>query len=462
MPRCDRRQAPSGRGAGEAEPGPAVRSTDMISNRRARKILRRQLEASINAGAPSACLTFGADNLGELNQTYGFDVADTVLSEIAARIRATVAREIGTAATVRHLSGSKFGVVASGLDDVGAKRTAIQAQDAVATAPIHTVHGGVAATISAGVATLGPLSATGNASVRVRADEMMACAIDMLTDARRTGPTGLRATRVSEASNVEQNERKRIAIKVMHALETDSVGLAYQPIVSSTSRRPAFHECLARLFEPGGSVMPAGVFVPVIERLGQVRLLDRRMLGAVFDALEDAPRARLSLNVSPQTLRDREWMSLYNLRAANAPRAAERLIVEITESSASGDAAAAANFMAEVRARGAAFALDDFGAGYTSLRQLRDFRFDLLKIDGTFASDIAANPDNRIFVNAIVQIAQHFDMATVAEFVETEAEAKALAALNVTYQQGYLHGAPSMDLMGVASNESAAGHALTA
>jgi len=442
-------------------PGRGGQSLDMLSNRRARLVLRRRLEAAIRAGGPSATVAFGVDNLSELNRTYGFDVADAVLAEIGVRIRDAAEREAKGVASVRRLSGSKLGLVAVGADGARARRLAETAQEAVAAAPIRTPQGEVAATVSAGVATeeaLAPTgAAVGAATARDRAAALLTRALDELEAARRLGPSGLTEARPDDGPAAQMEERRRIAREAMAALEAGRIGLAFQPIVASGSRRAAFHECLARMIGPDGRAIPAGAFVPVIERLGQVRLLDRQVLGAVFDALEDAPRARLSMNVSPQTLRDGAWLALFRRRATDAPRAAERLIVEITESSATGDPAAAQAFLEAVRGFGAAVALDDFGAGYTALRQLRDFRFDFLKIDGSFVTGVAGNPDNRLFVKVMVEIARHFDMATVAEFVETEAEAAELAALSVTYQQGYLHGAPSMELPEISAARPAPG-----
>jgi len=429
---------------------------DLLTNRRARELLRQRLASAIGAGGFSASVTFGVDNLSELNQTYGVDVGDLVLAEVAARIRNAVKRHAPDV-VVRHLSGSKFGLAGLDMDDESARRVVREAQNAVAAAPIRTCLGDVAATVSAGVATLGATLCEDTEAVRDLAGELMARSSEALAAAQRVGPSGLKRAPLDGGRGALFAERLRIAQETMAALKAGRIRLAFQPIVASASRRPAFHECLARMIRPDGSVAPASAFVPVIERLGQVRLLDRRVLSAAFDALEDAPRARLSLNVSPQTLRDAEWLALFRRRTAQAPRSAERLIVEITESSASGDPATTRTFMDAVRTSGAAFALDDFGAGYTALRQLRDFRFDFLKIDGSFASGIAANPDSRLFVRAMVEIAQHFEMATVAEFVETEAEAETLAALSVTYQQGYLHGAPSMSLMDHAARPVAAG-----
>ena len=103
-------------------------------------------------------------------------------------------------------------------------------------------------------------------------------------------------------------------------------------------------------------------------------------------------------------------------------------------------------FMNRLRRAGCAFALDDFGMGHTSFGSLRDFRFDMIKIDGSFVTDILTNPDSRFFVEKMVEIAGHFEMMTVAEFVQGAAEARVLRDLGVGYFQGFYFGTPSLIL----------------
>jgi EAL domain-containing protein (putative c-di-GMP-specific phosphodiesterase class I) len=125
---------------------------------------------------------------------------------------------------------------------------------------------------------------------------------------------------------------------------------------------------------------------------------------------------------------------------------AERLILEITESSAIIMPDLVSVFMTEMQARGICFALDDFGAGYTAFRYLKDFYFDILKIDGQFIRNIATNPDNQVLTQALVSIGRHFDMVTVAESVETSEDARWLVEIGVDCLQGYYFGAPSTEL----------------
>ena len=129
---------------------------------------------------------------------------------------------------------------------------------------------------------------------------------------------------------------------------------------------------------------------------------------------------------------------------ADDPQAGERLILEITESSAMGLPDEVKTFMREVQRYGISLALDDFGAGYTSFRYLRDFCFDMIKIDGQFIREISIHPDNQVLTQALMSIAQHFDMFTVAEMVETADDASFLIDSGIDCLQGYYFGAPTI------------------
>jgi EAL domain-containing protein (putative c-di-GMP-specific phosphodiesterase class I) len=124
---------------------------------------------------------------------------------------------------------------------------------------------------------------------------------------------------------------------------------------------------------------------------------------------------------------------------------AERLILEITESSAMVMPDLVTVFMADMQTRGICFALDDFGAGFTAFRYLTDFYFDIIKIDGQFIRGIRHEPDNQVLTQALVSIARHFDMFTVAESVESAEDAQYLVDIGVDCLQGYYFGIPSTE-----------------
>ena len=161
-------------------------------------------------------------------------------------------------------------------------------------------------------------------------------------------------------------------------------------------------------------------------------------------ALTTNPTLRLSINMSARSIGYPKWKQVLNRGLAADERIAERLILEITESSAMQMPELVTTFMGELQERGITFALDDFGAGYTAFRYLREFYFDIVKIDGQFVRGVHADPNNQVLMEALISIARHFDMFTVAETVESADEAAWLAQAGIDCLQGYFFGAPSL------------------
>ena len=123
----------------------------------------------------------------------------------------------------------------------------------------------------------------------------------------------------------------------------------------------------------------------------------------------------------------------------------DRLIFEISETSVMMLHEIVIRFMAEMQPRGVAFALDGFGAGLTAFRHLKDFFFDLVKIDKGFIHGIAGDPDNQVLAEALINVAQQFEMLVVADGVETPQEAALLGQMGADCMQGYLYGVPRFD-----------------
>jgi EAL domain-containing protein (putative c-di-GMP-specific phosphodiesterase class I) len=127
------------------------------------------------------------------------------------------------------------------------------------------------------------------------------------------------------------------------------------------------------------------------------------------------------------------------------PEIAQRLIVEITETVAIQDIDETAKFVAAVRDLGCRVALDDFGAGYTSFRNLKALDVDCVKIDGSFVKGLSENVDNQLFVRTLLGLAEGLGLKTVAECVETAADAALLARRGVRYLQGWYFGKPTLE-----------------
>lgn len=232
---------------------------------------------------------------------------------------------------------------------------------------------------------------------------------------------------------------------VAAALRHKETMLAFQPVVQS--QRPdriAFFEGLIRVLDETGRIIPARDFIDAVESTETGRLLDCAALEAGLRCLRRNPEIRLSINMSARSIGFPRWMRSLRQGLQADPTVGERLILEITERSAMTVPELVGRFMSDLQRRGITFALDDFGAGYTSLRYLRDFQFDILKIDGEFIKGVHADVDNQVLTRAMVDIARQFDMFTVAESVETLADSHWLTQCGIDCQQGYFFGAPSV------------------
>jgi EAL domain-containing protein (putative c-di-GMP-specific phosphodiesterase class I) len=195
-----------------------------------------------------------------------------------------------------------------------------------------------------------------------------------------------------------------------------------------------------RIQHTDGSLVPAHVVIPVAERLGLVRLLDHRVLELLVSEMAAVPQLNASVNVAPASITDPDWWSTLDALLRAHSGVAERLIVEITETAAIHDVHDTRGFVSRVKDLGCKIAIDDFGSGYTSFRNLRKLGVDILKIDGAFVQNLMRAEDDRAFVHTLVDLAKRLGLKTVAEWVQDEASASLLTQWGCDYLQGELVG----------------------
>ncbi len=232
---------------------------------------------------------------------------------------------------------------------------------------------------------------------------------------------------------------------VRQALARKDAMLAFQPVVQAgRPDRPAFYEGFIRVLDETRRIIPARDFMGTVETTEIGRIIDCLSLEMGLQALERDKSIRMAINMSARSIAYPNWTRTLRRGLKSCPTAAERLILEISEESVMVMPDIVAVFMQDLQKQGIAFALDDFGAGLTSFRHLRQLLFDFIKIDGQFVRGIAANADNQCMVRALLGVAREFDMYAVAESVESGADADCLAAMGVHCLQGYHFGAPTL------------------
>ena len=251
--------------------------------------------------------------------------------------------------------------------------------------------------------------------------------------------------RVPAAARRRQPQAAKIGAAVESALRQDRLLFAFQPVVCAASGEVDYFECLLRMREDDGGLVACGEFIAAVEEVGPDRADRPARAGAGICRARRPSRVRLGFNVSGLTAGDRPWLRSLMSLLRKQPELAHRIVVEITETAALDDLDESARFVETLRHAGCRVALDDFGAGHTSLRHLQMLAVDTIKIDGSFVRSLAACRENRVILRHLLGLTRGFGLHTVAECVETAEEAALLREEGVGYLQGYHLGRPTIE-----------------
>lgn len=392
--------------------------------------LNHIIAVSQHHGAQALCLRLRVSNLADINDTYGFEVGDNLLKSIAVRLKEmTAAPDIAA-----RLSGGSFGVGLYGAKAEDAETIAKRLRETLSAVPYATPLGPLFAELEIAYTALGDQA--GSASE----------ALAQTRAALESGSPANESIVGYTADMATQHKPRRqdtSADDILTALNDRRISLAFQPIIDAKTRELHHYECLLRLRTDDGEVISAGRFIMASERLGLVHLLDRRALELAGEALRQYPDIHIALNVSAGTVKELGTADAYIAALKALGPDVKRVTLELTETVALEDPAMASRFSVETRALGCEFAIDDFGSGYTTFRNLMAIEADTIKIDGTFIEGIAHTPHKETFVRMMVDLAQTFSVKTVAEMVDSRADADLLKRLGVDYLQGYMFGVPS-------------------
>jgi diguanylate cyclase (GGDEF)-like protein len=407
--------------------------TGHFNKSRLREAVDQIIAANQRTDSPAAFLSIGIDNMTMINDLFGYQAADTVLIEIGRRLDSC----LRVSDLIGRLGGDRFGIVLAHCPSDHIYAVADKILAAVNSAPVTTSRGPVYATVSIGGVSF-PDQGLTSYDVITRAETALA-------EAKRAGRDCYTHYRMTQEQREGQRRSLSIGEEVQKAMREDRIMFAFQPIITAESGEVDYYECLLRMRGTDGQIVSAGEFVPILEQLGFIRLIDRYVLDKALAELAEHPDVRLGFNISGLTAADRPWLRALTSQLRHRPEIASRVIIEITETAALYDIEESARFVAALRETGCRVALDDFGAGHTSLRHLQTLPVDTVKIDGSFVRDLGTSPDNKIFLRHLLGLAKSFGFHTVAEGVETAADAAILHREGIGYLQGYYYGRPSLD-----------------
>jgi diguanylate cyclase (GGDEF)-like protein len=407
--------------------------TGHLNRNALREELSQTIESAKDEGRNCAFLVASIDRLAMINDGFGFDAGEEVIMGVGERL----ARTLRGSDIIGRIAGNKFGVILKNCREREIAVVATRLRTSVRANGIETRSGMVAATCSVGAVWL-PQAASTSQEAMLRAEQA-------LDKARANGRDGFAVYQPSPSRETQRLRMMQISDEVMAALKENRLKLAYQPIIHARSRKVSHYECLLRMVKPDGSLLTAGHFVPAAEQMGIVHLVDRFALEATIAQLKARPQITLGVNVSGTAASDPVWLQSFVDYVRAEKTVASRLIVELTETAALHHFEENARFVSQLRDLGVRVAIDDFGAGYTSFRNLQMLHVDTVKIDGSYVQDLSQSPENQLFVRTLVGLARSFDIKTVAEWVGSDDDAALLQNFGVDYFQGFHFGEPVID-----------------
>ncbi len=400
-----------------------------IGEARFRVELERMISLAQRYNHRFALLCFGLDEFKLVNDDYGYREGDPLLKRVAGELAQVVRRNDILAC----LDGDEFAIVTLIDDDLDeVEQMAQRIVNAVARIPSHFQHQDSCITTSVGI-TIYPDMAHDPKSLMAQADAAMYRAKNQ---GKNTWSLYHRERDTPVAMMAHMNWPQRIE----HGLENDLFELHFQGIYRVADRKLAHLEALLRLRDPDrdDELFMPGQFIPIAERSGKILAIDQWVLRKVIEMLGRHPdMPSVAVNVSGRSFDDpslpqriRQWLHDSEVEPS-------RLLIELTETAAVSDIQDAQRFIEALHRTGCTVCLDDFGSGFSSFAYLKHVTADVLKIDGQFIHDLPNNPENQIFLRAMLDVATGLHKTTIAEFVDSETVLAMLAEFGIDLAQGY-------------------------
>lgn len=403
--------------------------TGLNNRRQLTPALKHAIEAA-RKGCASAVLYLDLDNFKIVNDTLGHEAGDQLLTRVAGLLRKSTRKSD----VLVRFGGDEFVIILvdcpAGQAVDAAKALLEKMEEIIFTGENRTFR--VAASI--GVAAVEPDTTP----------EGLMAAADAACYAAKARGRG----RV-ELYKPETNELAKLiadtdwSTRILHAMKDGSLQLWFQPIVSTATGTMFFQEALLRYVPPGGTeAVNPSAFLSAIVRSGQMDKLDTFVVMKAFELLAERPDLTLSINISGNYLGEGPICEVVESQVKRTGVSPQKIILEITESDLIANLQTASRRMLRLQAMGFRFALDDFGAGFSSLLHLKNLPIDLLKIEGTFVQKLGTEPFNLAVLQAAKLLADVLKIETVAEFVEDVSDFEELRKVGITYAQGYFLSSP--------------------
>jgi diguanylate cyclase (GGDEF)-like protein/PAS domain S-box-containing protein len=410
---------------------------DALTDLPNRLSLQRTVESALLSGGVGALLFLDIDHFKYVNDNFGHRTGDHLLLGVGSVLRDLMR---GLNGELYRLGGDEFAIhlpAALRKEAVEAGELALEAVRRYRfQAADNKVISNLAA--SAGIA-LYPFHGNDVLALLSNVDIAMYQAKDLGRN---------RQVLFDQASAGLRSTHRRIhwAKRLRDALDEDRLVLFQQPVVQLKDRKTMHHEVLLRILDEDGRHILPGNFIELAESLGLIQEIDLRVVEKLLAHLREHGRSdekmRYFVNLSRVSISDQHWIRRMTALLRGSGVNPNQLVFEITETAAMSEIDVTITFIKQLKEMGCRFALDDFGAGFSSFYYLKRFDVDYLKIDGSFIRDLATDEGSRIFVRALNDVARGLDKQVIAEWVETPDALNLLLGMGTQFGQGYLFQRP--------------------
>ena len=411
---------------------------DTLTDLPNRIALQKTIEAVIGSGTPGAILFLDIDHFKYVNDNFGHRVGDQMIKGVGSALRGMMRDFTGN---LFRLGGDEFAILLPGALRQDAIQVAERALETVQHYRFQTGSDkGIShLSVSIGIA-LYPFHGSSNTSLLSNVDIAMYQAKELgrnryvLFD---HGAEGMRST----------HKRVHWAKKLRNAIDEDRIVLFAQPVVRLSDQKPVHHEILLRIRDDDGKIIMPGNFIDIAESLGLMQEFDMRVVEKLLLHMHQnnlmGKKRRYFVNLSRASISDQNWVNRFVNMLLISKANPSQLVFEITETTAMSAIDVTLSFIRKLKDMGCRFALDDFGAGFSSFYYVKRFAVDYLKIDGSFMRDLAGEDgSNRAFVKALNDVARSMSKQVIAEWVETPEVHNLLRDMGAQFGQGYLYQRP--------------------
>lgn len=386
-------------------------------------------------------LDIDLDQFKVVNDIEGHEVGDRLLVEMAVLIRSTLDNN----AFISRVGSNLFQVLLSKVQKDKALDIAEQLRMTIDEFDFKSGDNTYNISASIGVAILAPLE-----KIR-RPSELMSKAHHACYSAKTLGRNRVSLFEGDDEHLITLRDDAKWVPQIRRALSEDLFQLVFQPVVKMSNGHVSHYETLLRMVGEGDELLSPAYFIPVAERMGLIHHIDLWVVSHIIDYIAALPKAKedicFTVNLSSHALQGDYLLPVLKKKLESTWISPSRLTFEITETAAVTNFEKTRLMVSKIRALGCHFALDDFGAGFSSFNYIKNFPVDYLKIDGQFINNLAVDQADQVLVKSMIDVAHSLGKKAIAEYVSNAEILRLLKEFGVDYIQGYLVGVPAVELL---------------